>query len=276
MKRIWIFVIVVVATVTLMTQSAEASRGSGRSFSAAPHFSAPSRSFSGGGPRFYSGPRFQNRSYVNTMPRVSSTARFRNPAFMPTARRFAADRTTAFNSRRFTPGTARLTAANRTVASRQSLDRGRILARHNANWQPNWNRNRDHFWRGHRCHFRNGFWFIYDPFPWDIYPYGYGFDYYPYGAYYDSGYDNGAYTDNAYSDDGQYSRDPNADRSQPDSGSQVTQVQRALARAGYYDGAIDGTLGAGTRKALRNYQRDRGLDITGGINQAVIESLRLR
>jgi peptidoglycan hydrolase-like protein with peptidoglycan-binding domain len=38
----------------------------------------------------------------------------------------------------------------------------------------------------------------------------------------------------------------------------VTELQRRLARAGYYDGAIDGIMGPATRRAIRAYQRDRG------------------
>ena len=61
-----------------------------------------------------------------------------------------------------------------------------------------------------------------------------------------------------------------------DAGSQVSNVQSALAREGYYDGAIDGRLGPATQKALRRYQRDHGLPVTGGISRAVIEALQLR
>jgi hypothetical protein len=275
MKKIYIFIIVAVASVTFVLQPADGSR----SFSAAPHFSAPayhssapSRSFSSGPVRFnaparFSG-RFQNRGYLNTAPRFSSTVRFRNPTYVSSLRSFAGDRTTAFNSRRFAPGTARLTSANRTVNSRaQTFDRGRVIARYSANWNRNWDRGRDHFWHGHRCHFRNGFWFIYDPF---LYPYGYGYGYYPYGSYYDGGY-----YDDSYASD-EYAPSAYTDQSQDETGSRVSDVQSALSREGYYDGPIDGRLGAGTRKALRRYQRDHGLDVTGGINRAVIEALQLR
>jgi hypothetical protein len=182
--------------------------------------------------------------------------------------RYNANRTTAYNSYS--------AARGRSAGARGSgLSNGqRVVARHSANWQPNWNRSHDHFWHGHRCHFRNGFWFVYDPFLWypywGDYPYGYG------------GYDDPSYYDNAYAetpaydDKGQYSQDPSADNSRTESGGRVTEVQRALAREGYYDGAVDGVTGAGTRRALRNYQRDHGLDVTGGITQGVIEALRLR
>ncbi len=50
-------------------------------------------------------------------------------------------------------------------------------------------------------------------------------------------------------------------------------VQRQLARRGYYHGAIDGDIGPGTRAAIRNYQADRGLPITGRIDRALIDKL---
>ena len=280
MKKICIFVIVAVASVMFMLQPADGSRSSSRSFSAAPHFSAPayhssapSRSFSSGPAHFnasarFSG-RFQNRGYLNTAPRFSSTVRFRNPTYVSSLRSFAGDRTTAFNSRRFAPGTARLTSANRMVNSRsQTFDRGRVVARYSANWQRHWDRGRDHFWHGHRCHFHNGFWFIYDPFL--FYPYDYGYGLSPYGAYYDD-----ASYDDSYASD-QDSPAPYTNQSQSDTGSRISDVQSALAREGYYDGPIDGRLGPATRKALRRYQADHGIEVTGGIDRAVIDALQLR
>lgn len=109
---------------------------------------------------------------------------------------------------------------------------------------------------------------IYEPLFW--YPYRYGYGYYPYGSYYD-----GAYYEDAYAAD-QYQPAAYTDQVTDESDSQVSSVQRALAREGYYDGPIDGQLGAATRRAIRRYQSDRGLDVTGGINRAVIESLRIR
>ncbi len=38
-------------------------------------------------------------------------------------------------------------------------------------------------------------------------------------------------------------------------GSSVGQLQRRLARAGYYHGAIDGIMGPETRRAIRAYER---------------------
>ena len=68
---------------------------------------------------------------------------------------------------------------------------------------------------------------FYYPYPYYPYPYG-GYDQYGYDAY-QGGYGNG---------------------------SSVVQLQRRLARAGYYHGAIDGIMGPATRRALRAYERD--------------------
>jgi hypothetical protein len=281
MKRVYLFVVAVIVSFVLL-QSAEAyPRGGGRSFSSGAHFSAPahhysapSRSFSSAPARYSAGPRFSsmNRSSFATRPRFSpSTTGLRNPTYTSRSRQFAGNRTAAFNSRTFSRSNAQLGAGNRTFAnrSRGAFSQGRVVARYSGNWRRNWDRGRDHWWRGHRCHFRNGFWFIYDP--WPLYPYGYGYGLYPYTAYYDStSYDDGSYAtdENAVA--------PDSSRSEYDGDARVSDVQSALAREGYYDGAADGVLGPATRNALRRYQRDHGLDVTGGITSGVIQGLRLR
>ena len=50
-------------------------------------------------------------------------------------------------------------------------------------------------------------------------------------------------------------------------------VQRALQHEGYYHGDIDGDIGAGTRAAIRQYQYDRHLEVTGRIDRALLQSL---
>src|SRR6266576_3934850 len=89
------------------------------------------------------------------------------------------------------------------------------------NWN-NWNGN----WRHHNNHNNNDVIFIGSfGFPsW----WGWG---YPYG-YYGYGY-------------------------RSSSRSRVAELQRRLARAGYYGGAIDGIIGPGTRRAIRAYERSR-------------------
>jgi len=90
--------------------------------------------------------------------------------------------------------------------------------------------------------FHNRTFIFFDTFGFPIfYPYPYYGYYYPYD-YYDSqnyGYDR-RYT--------------------------VVEVQRRLARAGYYHGPIDGILGPQTRRAIRNYERDHNTPAYGVID----------
>jgi hypothetical protein len=155
--------------------------------------------------------------------------------------------------------------ANRSTALRPQgfNNNSRVIARHSAGQHPNWDRRRSYVWNGNRCHWRNNAWVIYDLgfYPWAYYGYGY-----PYGGYYS--YDDGYYDDRYAANDSQYDEGANPD-------SIVSRVQEALAREGYYQGAIDGSAGPATRNALRRYQRNHGLDATGQIDRSVIEALRL-
>lgn len=64
------------------------------------------------------------------------------------------------------------------------------------------------------------------------------------------------------------------DRGYPSHSVQID-VQRALAKRGYYGGVIDGDIGPRTRAAIRAYQVDRGLPVTGVIDTPLLRSLRL-
>ncbi|PYL17833.1 MAG: hypothetical protein DMF41_13355 [Verrucomicrobia bacterium] len=90
--------------------------------------------------------------------------------------------------------------------------------------------------------FHNRTFVFFDTFGFPIfYPYPYYGYYYPYD-YYDSqnyGYDR-RYT--------------------------VVEVQRRLARAGYYHGPIDGILGPETRRAIRAYEREHNMPAYGVID----------
>ena len=55
----------------------------------------------------------------------------------------------------------------------------------------------------------------------------------------------------------------------------IANVQVALQDAGYYSGAITGSLNFEMRAALANFQRDYGLEITGAIDEATVETLGL-
>src|SRR6267378_6902006 len=222
--------------------------GGGGGFAMAAH-PAPAHAAA---PAFNSAPRgnFGGGRYIAPGTRFSSSnapTAFRQPRFV------AADRTLA-RSRQFATGTAtRRFDRSRTVIGRETrftrngndsrnrfqtrgsnIGREHVFARRTADWHRDWNRSRDHWWHGHRCHFVNGFWFIYDTgfYPYDYwYPYGYGYygsAYYPYD--YDPGVYEGGGTDyygqGAYSSSDQY-----AD-------STVAAVQEQLARQGYYRGEI--------------------------------------
>jgi Putative peptidoglycan binding domain len=172
-----------------------------------------------------------------------------------------------------------------------------------ANWNrgsSNWsrgNRNWSH-WNGdwRRRHFRNRIVFIGGfgyPFgyPW-YYPYSYyGYypyyqsGYYPYGySSYDpySSYDSAVYQggvtygdDAAYEDDATYSNG-RAYGGATANASIVAQVQRSLAREGYYKGAIDGEMGPRTYYAIRAFQRSHDLRVDGTINSQLLTTMGLR
>ncbi len=52
-------------------------------------------------------------------------------------------------------------------------------------------------------------------------------------------------------------------------------VQLALRREGYYRGPIDGDLGPGSRAAIRDYQYNHRLPVTGRIDNYLLRSLGL-
>jgi len=55
----------------------------------------------------------------------------------------------------------------------------------------------------------------------------------------------------------------------------IANVQTALQQAGYYLGAITGSLGVDTRAAIANFQRDYDLPITGAIDEETVEAMGL-
>jgi hypothetical protein len=55
----------------------------------------------------------------------------------------------------------------------------------------------------------------------------------------------------------------------------IANVQAALQDAGYYFGAVTGSLSVETRAALVNFQRDQGLIVTGAIDESTVEALGL-
>src|SRR6266536_1479882 len=55
----------------------------------------------------------------------------------------------------------------------------------------------------------------------------------------------------------------------------VVEVQRQLARAGYYHGVIDGIMGPQTRRAIRAYERDHNMPAYGVIDKQHLTTMRL-
>ncbi len=58
-------------------------------------------------------------------------------------------------------------------------------------------------------------------------------------------------------------------------GSTITQVQRALRSAGYYNGPIDGIYGSLTKQAVKAYEKAKGLAIGTELTQEVMKSLNV-
>ena len=118
------------------------------------------------------------------------------------------------------------------------------------NWHE-WH-NRD-WWRQH-CNnivFVTGGYYFLDASYW--YP-AYGYD--PSNSYYD--YDGPIYTYGNLLPD-----------------QVIANVQAALQDAGYYFGAVTGSLSVETRAALVNFQRDQGLIVTGAIDEPTVAALGL-
>ena len=252
------------------------------------YHSMPMRNF-GGGRMIYSGQRFSSVGM-----RSPSSAAFRqhyinsNGAAFSGTRQFTpgnsnrANHLTRFgNDPRFAQGGDGFRRGNGAIENQrngagqvrngnnlQATWRNHVVAQQSADWHRDWDRNRDHFWHGHRCRFVDGSWFIFDfGFPW--YPYGYPYDYYA-DDYYPYQYDSGVYEgDEDYYNPGAYdSSDQNAD-------STVAAAQQQLARQGYYQGEIDGVYGAATRRAVIRYQSDHSLRVTGGLNLDTLHALGL-
>ncbi|HMJ06016.1 MAG TPA: peptidoglycan-binding domain-containing protein [Chthoniobacterales bacterium] len=116
----------------------------------------------------------------------------------------------------------------------------------------NWHSGRGGNWGHHRGHRGRGFYpyYAYDPFG-----YGYGYGYPFWGA-----------SANFYYND--YDRPARGE-------SIAVEIQRELAQAGYYHGAIDGVIGNGTRQAIRAYERANGLPVDGRIDDGLLDSMGL-
>ncbi|MFN2541804.1 MAG: peptidoglycan-binding protein [Chthoniobacterales bacterium] len=254
--------------------------------------SAPVRSYGGSTPTYSGGQRFSARptsdsSWRQTFPRSnfqrpSSGEAISNSGTTSTRTGTSFDRTTTRNQAGSfqTTRSGRRTQTSGFNPTGSRTTQNHVFATRSANWQPNWNRNRDHWWNGHRCRFVNNSWVIFDFgfYPWFGYPYayGYGYDYYPYGYGYGYdpgyGYDDGGYY---YGGDQGYGQDGSGSYGQ-DGDSSVAAAQEQLARLGYYRGNIDGVFGPETQRALSGFQRDRGLDASGYLTLETRRALGLR
>jgi Putative peptidoglycan binding domain len=212
--------------------------------------------------------------------RVSATTAQNRPSRIATTANRQPNRvaSVAGQNRAAAPRTS--TAANRrTAANREAFVQNHASEHHNGNWHRDWDRRHAHFHNHKVFVFVNGFWWGLDPgiypsyaydYPYDSYDYPYDsngynpYDYYygnPYGYYNYSPYNN----DDAYSGSGQSSVN-----------STVSAAQSELAKLGYYNGAIDGTVGDQTEAALANYQEDNDLSVTGTLDTATLQSLGVK
>ena len=135
------------------------------------------------------------------------------------------------------------------------------------NWNGNWNHNHGHNnvifigdfgfpgWWG--WGWGNPYW----GYPYGYYGYGYPYGYgygnpYGYGGYGygDYGYGNGY----GYGGSQGYGNGYGGTQYGSPTRSKVAELQRRLARAGYYRGSVDGVLGPQTRRAIRAYEQDHG------------------
>jgi hypothetical protein len=212
--------------------------------------------------------------------RVSSTAAQNRASRIATTANRQPNRIGSVASRNRASAPRTSTAANRrTAANREAFVKNHASEHHNGNWHHDWDRHHAHFHNHKVFVFVNGFWWGLDP---GIYP-SYAYDY-PYDGY-DYPYDNNGYNPYDYSYGnpyGYYNYSPyNDDDAYSGSGqstvnSTVSAAQSELAKLGYYNGAIDGTVGDQTEAALANYQEDNDLSVTGTLDTATLQSLGVK
>lgn len=66
---------------------------------------------------------------------------------------------------------------------------------------------------------------------------------------------------------------PSLHRGDPPQRTAMRVIQQHLRRLGYDPGPLDGRLGTQTRRAIRAFQRDCGLAVTGAVGDALIDRL---
>jgi hypothetical protein len=96
------------------------------------------------------------------------------------------------------------------------------------------------------------------------------------GPVYDYGYPYpDDYPDYYYYPDSSDYRDRRGSSDQRSTVSIEVLVQSALARRGYYSGPVDGVIGSGTRNAIREFQNDNQLPVTGQIDAPLVQALKI-
>ena len=155
------------------------------------------------------------------------------------------------------------------------------------------------YYGGRNRYFHRGSYYYYDPFFFG----GFGYPSYYYGGGYGSGFGVGYYGApgyyGGYGDDGYYgdggdrvyngriasevnggrrrggddSRDGDERGGRYSPNSMARAVQGELKERGYYRGTVDGQFGAGTASALRAFQRDKGLKVTGRLDERTLKAL---
>jgi hypothetical protein len=106
---------------------------------------------------------------------------------------------------------------------------------------------------------------------WSHHPYP---GYYGYSGSYDYGLDD--YSGSYYDDSDSFDVQPAPSDVAPDeSASLIMSVQKELAQLGYYHGPIDGVVGSETERAVRWFQSIDHLPVTGQIDSATQQALRI-
>jgi hypothetical protein len=100
---------------------------------------------------------------------------------------------------------------------------------------------------------------------WDgwAYPYAYCDYGYPYGYDYSANYDDPPPSDSQYGSKEYWS-------------DLAMSVQTKLTDDGYYHGQIDGVLGSGSLEAIRQFQADHGLTVSGKIDPKLLDALGIQ
>jgi len=162
---------------------------------------------------------------------------------------------------------SRQIAANRRARGLAPIGERNRNRVNGARWasRHGWSHRGNHWWHNGN---RTNIVYVAGVYPWAAW----GFpDYYAYNDYdWPSNYD---YDDTGYYDTGYYGGVSAAVSPAPVGESVAVQVQNVLSQNGYYSGAIDGLIGPASRRAIRAYQADHGLSVTGRIDSELLQSL---